>query len=86
MRNISIAIHEQYQKQGIGSKLLDCLLELADRHLRLIRIELDVTARNERALHLYERKGFKKEGLLEKVHYSQGALQDVIIMGRVQNF
>ncbi|MFS0594333.1 GNAT family N-acetyltransferase [Cytobacillus horneckiae] len=72
MRNISIAIHEQYQKQGIGSKLLDCLLELADRHLRLIRIELDVTARNERALHCMNERDLKRKVCLKRLTIVKG--------------
>ncbi|MDQ0272673.1 RimJ/RimL family protein N-acetyltransferase [Cytobacillus purgationiresistens] len=75
---ISISIDEQWQNKGIGSRLLDALLELADLHLGLTRIELEVTSANSAAVHLYEKQGFEKEGLL-----SNGGFHDVIIMGRV---
>lgn len=81
--NISIAIHDDYQNQGIGGLLLDTLLDLADNYLGLIRLELDVTAENERAINLYTKRGFEIEGRLKKAHFIRGQFQDVLIMGRV---
>ncbi|RSL34708.1 GNAT family N-acetyltransferase [Salibacterium salarium] len=82
--NISLIVHEEFQGKKIGALLIDTLLEIADKHLGLIRLELDVNIQNEKAISLYKKKGFEIEGNLKKAHFSNGKFHDVIIMGRVR--
>lgn len=83
---VSIALHNDHQGMGIGGRLLDTLLDLANQYLGLVRVELDVAADNEPAINLYKSKGFEIEGRLKKAHFSHGAFKDVYMnmMGRVR--
>lgn len=58
--DIGIMVHKDYQNMGVGSALMERLLDLADNWLMLVRVELTVFADNERAIHLYEKFGFEK--------------------------
>ena len=60
--NVGIAIQKDYWDKGIGSILFDEMIKLAKETEGIEQIELDVIAVNERAKHLYTKKGFKKVG------------------------
>src|SRR5689334_14691463 len=51
---ITMAIHDKHQGQGIGKMLMLTALDLADNWLNLVRLEMDVYTDNERALRLYK--------------------------------
>ncbi|MGG1575136.1 N-acetyltransferase family protein [Fictibacillus sp. NRS-1165] len=61
-----MSIQEPYTEQGIGSSLLQHLLEWAKKDERVEKISLEVFSNNKRALHLYEKFGFKEEGRRKK--------------------
>ena len=69
----------EWRGRGIGRQLLEACLSAA-RNSGLERIELEVFADNEAALHLYETQGFVREG--RKVHGRkfEGRYQDVLLM------
>jgi RimJ/RimL family protein N-acetyltransferase len=48
--------------------------------LNLHRIELDVLATNARAIHLYERLGFRREGTLRDAQFRGGVYIDLVLM------
>ena len=52
----------------------------------LVRVELTVYADNERAIHLYEKYGFVKEGVKRKAAISCGQYKDEILMARIKDF
>lgn len=58
---LGMMVRTEYQGQGIGKKLIENILDLADNWLMLVRIELDVTTDNERAISLYQYFGFEAE-------------------------
>jgi putative acetyltransferase len=60
------------------------LTETADRWLGLCRIELTVYADNERAIGLYERFGFVREGLHRAFALRNGAFVDALAMARIR--
>ena len=70
------------QGQGIGTRLLETLLDVADNWLMLRRVELTVFAGNSRAKALYERLGFVVEGLRKMSVISEGQLHDEYLMAR----
>ena len=43
-------------------------------------IELEVYAQNARAIHLYEKFGFEREGVKRRLYYQHGAPIDMLIM------
>src|SRR5262245_38734876 len=60
---VFVFVARDHHGQGIGTRLMETLLDVADRWLLLRRVELTVVAENERAYRLYERLGFEREGL-----------------------
>ena len=80
--NIGIMVHTAYQGKGIGKKLMDKLIDLADNWVDIKRIELDVIADNTPAIKLYEKYGFKKEGVKKHSVFKNGNYTDVIMMAR----
>ncbi|MGM0379070.1 MAG: GNAT family N-acetyltransferase [Bacillota bacterium] len=60
-----MAVLKEYWNLGIGSAFLNNLLKWADDN-NLIKISLRVDATNEKAIGLYKKFGFEKEGLLKK--------------------
>ena len=65
------------QDKGIGTFALTTMLDHAFYNMNLHRIELDVLAYNERAIHLYEKVGFKREGTRRKAVYKNGDFVDM---------
>lgn len=60
---LSLLVHGDYQNMGIGSKLLETILDVSDNWLMLVRVEINVAADNDQAIHLYEKYGFIKGSL-----------------------
>ncbi len=81
---LGMNVMESYQGRGIGSRLMEGLLDLADRWLSARRVELEVFVDNERAIQLYERAGFQREGVLRAFAFRDGVYADVLMMGRVR--
>lgn len=82
--SIGIAVHKDYQNQGVGSALMKTLIDLADNWLMLVRVELGVYTDNTRAIHLYEKLGFKKEGIKRKAAIRNGEYIDEMMMARIR--
>jgi putative acetyltransferase len=81
---IGMMVHEAFQGQGIGRRLLEGLLEIADQQLGLGRVELEVMADNERAIKLYERCGFEHEGRKRRAIRRGEAYVDLLVMSRLR--
>lgn len=81
---VSVMVHTDYQNIGVGTALLNTLLDLADNWLMLVRVELTVFADNERAVHLYEKLGFEKEGLKRMTTVRNGKYSDEYLMARIR--
>jgi L-phenylalanine/L-methionine N-acetyltransferase len=80
--NVFLFVAREYQRQGIGARLLEALLDVADNWLMLRRVELTVFVENARAKALYERHGFVVEGLRKMSVISGGELHDEYLMAR----
>ena len=79
---MGMAVHDHWQGQGVGTALLTAALELADNWLNLVRLELKVYTDNEPAIRLYQKVGFKIEGMLEKYAFREGRYVDAYSMAR----
>jgi len=79
-----MGVHDQFQGRGIGRKLLEALLDVADNYLGLVRVELEVMPDNERAIHLYESVGFEHEGRKRKAIFRGGQHIDGLMMARLR--
>ena len=82
---IGISVHSDWQGKGVGAELMRAIIDLADNWLNLTRLELEVYADNEAAIHLYERFGFEVEGTLRQHAFRNGEYIDSKVMGRLLN-
>ncbi|TAK69914.1 MAG: N-acetyltransferase [Dehalococcoidia bacterium] len=72
---------EEDRGRGFGTDALRTMLRWAFRHLNVHRIELSVEPDNERAVRVYEKLGFVREGMRREHHYDDGCFRDELIMG-----
>jgi RimJ/RimL family protein N-acetyltransferase len=76
-----ISVRKQYWGLGIGSLMLNTLIDWA-RHTQIVKkINLRVRTDNQRAIELYKRKGFAKEGTSRKEILLDGKYFDHHWMG-----
>lgn len=83
--SIGIMIHRDYQGKGIGRRLFEEILDLADNWLMLVRLELGVFTDNQRAINLYKSMGFQIEGTRKYAAIRNGKYEDEYIMARYNN-
>lgn len=74
-----ITVHDDFQNKGIGIALTRHILEIAKRK-GLRKVSLKVVTENSRAIHVYEKCGFKVEAKLEKENFVNGKYYDDYIM------
>jgi RimJ/RimL family protein N-acetyltransferase len=81
----SICIGEkEYWNKGVGQAATRALLRHGFEDLNLYRIFLSVLAKNQRAIHVYEKMGFVHEGIMRKSMYKQGVFEDLLIMSMLK--
>ncbi|TPG88166.1 N-acetyltransferase [Brevibacillus laterosporus] len=73
-----------YWGKGYGTEALKLLLDYAFLELNLHRVSLRVFSFNKKAIALYERMGFKHEGILREYIFRDGKWSDVFHMGILQ--
>ena len=81
---IGMAVHDAYAGRGAGSALMAACVDLADNWLQLKRLELGVYADNARAIALYERFGFEREGVYRAYAWRNGQYVDSLAMARLR--
>ncbi|ROL75584.1 GNAT family N-acetyltransferase [Pseudomonas vranovensis] len=81
---IGMGVAPAWQGKGVGSRLLEAVLEVADNWMGLQRVELTVYTDNHPALALYKRFGFAVEGQLIDYAMRDGELIDVYSMARLR--
>jgi len=67
-------------EKGYGSEALKLLLSFGFDQINLNRIWLTVNANNHRAIHVYEKAGFVREGVLRQDRFINGHYEDTVIM------
>jgi putative acetyltransferase len=81
---LGMFVHDDYQNRGIGSSLMEAIINLSDRWLNLKRLELTVYTDNPHAIHLYEKFGFVIEGTMQSYAFRDGHYVDAYAMARVR--
>ena len=82
--DLFIVIGKKYWNNGLGSLLLEEVVEWAQASGILRRLQLTVQTRNQAAVHLYQKHGFAIEGRQERGAYiEEGEFIDVYLMGRL---
>jgi putative acetyltransferase len=80
---IGMGVRDDWQGKGIGTALMQTVVDLADRWLQLKRLELEVYTDNPPAIALYTKFGFEREGTLRAYAFRDGEYVDAYIMARV---
>lgn len=80
---LGISVAPAAQGQGVGSALMQALLDYADRWAHVLRLELDVFADNARAIALYRKFGFVHEGTHRAYALRDGQYVDSLSMARL---
>lgn len=78
--NFRIAIGPNGRNRGLGSEATRMIVDYVFEHLPINRIGLGVFAFNPRAIHVYERAGFVREGVTRAALYWDGQYHDAIQM------
>jgi len=65
-----VAIHPSFAGKGFGKLMIKDVLEYAIS-IGFVRIELSVAVNNEKAISVYKKMGFLKEGVMKKYTYLQ---------------
>lgn len=78
---LNIAVHLGWQRKGIGTQLLESIIEWARQSHVIEKIQLNVRASNTLAIGLYKKMGFKQEGRLKNYVKIKDHYIDDIIMG-----
>ena len=76
-----VAIHPDFAGKGLGEQMLLEVLSMA-KQSGFLRVELSTATINERAIRLYEKTGFQKEGVMRRFTYlkSEGRFLDEVLM------
>ena len=81
---IGISVLREFWGIGLGTALLDEVIEWSEGTTALRRLELTVQKRNERAIHLYQKFGFETEATMARgARDAQGEFLDVLLMSKL---
>ena len=76
-----MAVSQKYWGIGLGSALIECMIEWAKASGIVRKINLRTRVDNQRALRLYKRFGFINEGLVSRQFKVADTFYDAYFMG-----
>ena len=83
--SVAIALLRDYWNQGIGTRLFQELIKIAEDHENILQMELEFIEGNSRARALYEKMGFRITGVgVNAVRLKDGTLLNVFGKIKVQ--
>lgn len=82
-RVLGLTVAAGWQGRGIGGQLMSAVTYWADNWAGVLRVELTVFADNARAISLYERHGFVREGVMRAFALRDGQYVDALAMARL---
>ena len=74
-----------YRGKGISAKVYAWLLDYLFHQLNMHMVYLEVLESNERAIHVYERLGFRVDGRLRQRIFRNGTYEDSILMSLLRS-
>lgn len=81
--SIGMAVRDDWQGKGVGTALMKAAIDLADKWLNIVRLELEVYTDNEAAVKLYKKFGFRIEGTCIGYAFRDGRYVDAYLMARL---
>ena len=82
---VGIFLGRPYWSQGYGTDAMRVLVRFIFNEMNMNKIKLHVFSFNERAKRVYEKIGFKVEGILRQELFREGRYHDVIVMGLLKS-
>lgn len=79
---LGISILKEFRKIGIGTAMMQYIMEWARRQKGLEKVSLTVFSTNEAAINLYRTFGFQIEGMSKRQYRIEGKYIDETIMGK----
>lgn len=80
---LGISILPEYRGLGLGTAMMETMIEWTQKHPTIEKLALGVWAQNEPAIGLYRKMGFIEEGHRPKeVKYADGSYDDMVCMYR----
>jgi RimJ/RimL family protein N-acetyltransferase len=79
---LGIGLLPSFRGRGLGAALMQAALREASG-CGFVRVELTVRAENARAIALYEKFGFKREGVCRDAVFVDGHYEDLIVMANI---
>ena len=79
---LGISILKKFRGIGIGTAMMNHLIEWSEKQEGLEKISLTVFSTNKAAINLYRKFGFKVEGVNKKQYKIEGKYIDEITMGK----
>ncbi len=76
----AISVQKKYWNKGVGTRLLDAIINFAKNNAKAEIISLEVRSDNAAAIHLYKKFGFVKIGTFKGYFKIAGQLIDFDIM------
>ncbi|KFN91445.1 GNAT family N-acetyltransferase [Tetragenococcus muriaticus] len=81
---VGISLLKDYWGIGLGSILLEELIEWAQQSQQIRRLKLTVQKQNTRAIHLYEKYGFQTEAVMKRgATGDDGRFLEVLLMSKM---
>lgn len=79
-----LAVEPKYFGKGFGSRIIQEIIDYCKKN-EILRIELSVAVFNHKAIQLYEKMNFKKEGLMKNYTYlkKENLMIDEILMSNL---
>jgi L-phenylalanine/L-methionine N-acetyltransferase len=81
--SLGMSVSVPWQGRGVGTALMQALMDYADNWLGVLRVELGVYADNLRAQGLYRKFGFELEGRQRAYALRGGQFVDSLMMARL---
>jgi len=81
---IGLFIHPKFQRKNIGYKISKLFLNYLFNDLNLHRIWLLCLESNKKAIKLWEKLGFKEEGIQKEAIWRDGKYHNYIMMGLLE--
>ncbi len=78
---LALIIKKEYWGVGYAQQAIPLIIKFAFRKLRLNKVWLMAYSSNKKGLHVYEKVGFKQEGLLRQEYFWKGKYHDMVRMG-----
>ena len=76
---LSIIIHSNFWGQGLAKEALNASIKYLFDEMKLHRLEVYVDPKNIRAVEVFKKIGFQKEGILRDYEFEQGNYIDIAI-------